>query len=217
MVAGQQPVRNELNIPSGRHMFQATNRRELLRQSFDTLSHIGPVVVLTLSENHAIKGQSPGLLRDTRKPQTLERNRKENNVTVVCDPAGVIPQGVEAEVVSLPLGVDRIGLYPKRIGIEKIGAVKIAEGVEKQANAVVLIGSFAFGKVCSNRTGFLMANKDGIKILFVVREISSSGLRRRRAVTGNVLAEIGDGQFGFARTIFEEVFQFGRAAHAGDF
>ncbi len=62
-----------------------------------------------------------------------------------------------------------------------------------------------------------MANKDGIKILVVVREISDGGLRRRRPIAGNVLAEIGDRQFGFARTIFEEVFQFGRAVHAGDF
>src|SRR6266581_1257595 len=45
MIVGQQSVRNKLNVSSGRHVFQATDRRELLRQSCDTLSHIGPVVV----------------------------------------------------------------------------------------------------------------------------------------------------------------------------
>jgi len=50
-------------------------------------------------------------------------------------------------------------LHPERIGEEEIGAVKIAEGVQKQTYAVVLIGSFAFRKVCANRAGFLPANK----------------------------------------------------------
>src|SRR5882762_3481520 len=130
MIASQQPVRNELNIPSGRHMFQATNRRELLRQSFDTLSDIRPVVVLTFSENHPIKGQSPGLLRAIREAQTLKRNRKENNVAVVCDPAGVIPQGVDAQVSFLHAGVQLSGLSPTRVRSPKIGALKIWEGCE---------------------------------------------------------------------------------------
>ena len=94
--------------------------------------------------------------------------------------------------------------------------MKIAERIQKQTYAVVLISCFALGKVCSNRARFLMANKNGIKILVVVGEIGGSGLGRRCAVAGNILAEIGDRQLGFARMVFQKIFQFGRAMHAGN-
>src|SRR5260370_1316235 len=109
MIAGKQAIRNELNVPPGRHMLQAANRGELLRQPFDTLRHVRPVVIFAFPENHAIKRQSPGLLRRVGEPQTLEWNRKENNVAVGGDPAGVIPQGVEGEVVSFDTLWDNAG------------------------------------------------------------------------------------------------------------
>src|SRR5258707_13755540 len=71
--------------------------------------------------------------------------------------------------------------------------------------------------MCSNHARLLLANENGVEILVVVGEISGGGLRRRRAVTGTVLAEIGDCEFSFTRTVFQEIFQFGRAVHAGDF
>src|SRR6267143_5130293 len=63
---------------------------------------------------------------------------------------------------------------------------------------------------------FVVANEDGVEILVVIREVSGSGLRCRCAVAGGVLAEIGDRQFRFARMVFQEIFQFGRAIHAGN-
>src|SRR5260370_5852364 len=61
---------------------------------------------------------------------------------------------------------------------------------------------------------FIVANEGDVKILVVVGEVSGSGLRWRRTVAGGVLAEIGDRQFGFARMILHEIFQFRRVTHA---
>src|SRR5229473_1424360 len=95
VVVGKQSVRNELNVPPWRHIFQAIYRRKLLCQPFDALGHIRPIVVFALPKNRAIKRHSPGLLRVAREPQALEWNRKENNVAVARDSARVVPQRVE--------------------------------------------------------------------------------------------------------------------------
>ncbi len=217
VIAGQQSVGNELDVASRRDIFQTIDGSELLRQSCDALRHIRPVIVFALAEDYAIKGHSPGLLRRVRKPQALEGDGKENDVAVVQDAPGVSPQCVEAVVVSLALGVDRIGLDPQGIREKIVGAVKVAVGVQEDAHAVVLIGSFAFRKMRANRAGFVVADKDRVQILVVVGEIGGTGLRCRRAVAGGVLAEIGDRQFGFARMVFQEIIQLGRAVHPGDF
>jgi hypothetical protein len=92
--------------------------------------------------------------------------------------------------------------------------VKIPKRVQKDAHAVILIGGLAFGKMCPDLARFIVANERGVKILVVVGEVCGSGFRRGRAVAGSVLAEIGDRQFCFARTIFQEIFQLGCAMHA---
>src|SRR6266851_868947 len=213
VVVGQQPIRNELNVPPWRHILQAGKRRKLLRQSFHAPRDARPIVEFTFAENYAIQRHSPGLLRIARKPQAFERNRKEDNVAVAGDAARVIPQRVEAEVVSLPFGVDRIGLHPERIGVKVIRAVKIPKGVQQHTHAVILIGGLALRKMRSDLARFIAANEDGIKILVVVREVSGSGLCRRRAVARVKLAKIGDRQFRFARKVFQEIFKFGCVMH----
>ena len=67
MIAGQQPIGNELDIASGRHVFDSADRRELLRQSFHALRHVRPVVVFALAQDHAIKRDAPGLFRHHEK------------------------------------------------------------------------------------------------------------------------------------------------------
>jgi hypothetical protein len=92
--------------------------------------------------------------------------------------------------------------------------VKIPKGVQQDAHAVILIGGLALGKMRPDLARFIVANEHGVKILVVVGEVCGSGFRRGRAVAGSALAEIGDRQFRFARMMFQEIFQLGRAMHA---
>ena len=115
VIAGQQPVRNELDVASRRNIFDAAGGRKLLRQSFHSLRHVGPIVVFALPQDYAIKGNAPGLLRGVRETQALEGYGEEHHIAVVPDTARVVPQSVEAEVVSLPFRVDGVGLYAERI------------------------------------------------------------------------------------------------------
>ena len=116
----------------------------------------------------------------------------------------------------MPFRVDRIGLDAERIGEKEIRAMKISIGVQQQAHAVVLIGGLALGKMRADLARFIVANEGGVKVLVVVGEVSGSGFRRRCTVAGSVLTEIGDRQFGFAWTVLQKIFQFGRVMHAWD-
>ena len=79
---------------------------------------------------------------------------------------------------------------------------------------LILIGFFAFCQMRADLARFIVANESDIKIFVVVREVRGGRFGCRRAVTGKILAEIGDREFRFARMILEKILQFGRAMHA---
>ncbi len=172
MIAGKQSVRDELDVPARRDIFEAANRRKLLRQTFDALRHIRPVVIFALPEYGPRKRHAPGLLGSVREPQALERNRKKNDVAVVPNAACVIPQRVEAIVVALPLGIDRIGLHAERIGKKIIGAVKIPKRIQQYSHAVVLVRSLALREVRADFPRFIAAHESNIEILVVIGKVS---------------------------------------------
>lgn len=95
-----------------------------------------------------------------------------------------------------------------------VSAVKIAEGIEQHADAVVLIGGFALCEMCADLAGFVMADDGDGEISVVVGEIGGGRFGCGNAIARQVLAKIADRQFHFARTVLEEVFQFGSTVHA---
>src|SRR5882724_2874689 len=130
MIAGKKPVRNELNVASRRYVFNTAHRRELLGQPFHSLRHVWPIVVLALAQDGAIQRDAPRLFRTVRETQAPKWDGEEDDVTILRHAAGSAPQRVEAEIVALPFGVNRVGLYSQRIREKIIRAVKIPVGVE---------------------------------------------------------------------------------------
>ena len=89
----------------------------------------------------------------------------------------------------------------------------IAESVQVDANAVVLIDVLASGKMSTHLPRSVVTDENRIQILFVVRKVSGGLFAGGISVSRNVLAEIIDDQFRFARVVFKEVLQLRSAVH----
>src|SRR5882724_3178607 len=207
MIAGKKPVRNELNVASRRYVFNTAHRRELLGQPFHPLRHVWPIVVLALAQDGAIQRDAPRLFETVRETQALEGDGEENNVAILCHAAGSAPQRVEAEIVALAFGVNRVGLHSQRIREKEIRTVKIPEGVEQNTHSLVLIGSFAPGKMRAHGAALILANEHHVEVLVVVGKVGHRWLGGRCAVAGRVLPEISHRKFRLARLVFKEVFE----------
>ena len=125
-------------------MFQAGDGRKLLGDACHALRDVRPVIIFALAQHYAIQRDAPGLFRGMREAQALEGNREPDDVAVGGQAAFVIPNGVKAEIVGLPFGVNGVGLDAERVGIKDISPVVIPKGVEVHAHAIVLIHIFAF-------------------------------------------------------------------------
>ena len=92
--------------------------------------------------------------------------------------------------------------------------MKIPEGIEQNTHTVVLIGSFAPGKMRAHGAAFILANEHHIEILVVVGKVGRRWFGGRCAVAGRVLPEIGHRKFRLARLIFKEVFELWGSVNA---
>ena len=95
--------------------------------------------------------------------------------------------------------------------------MKVLESVEEDANAVILIGVFAFRKMGAHFAAFIAAEEGYVEILVVVGKIGGGGFGGGDAIARCELAEISNGKLGFAGVIFEKVLEFRSAMDAGNF
>jgi hypothetical protein len=107
-------------------------------------------------------------------------------------------------------------LHAIGIDVEQVDVAAVVERVDIQKHAVVAGDLVVFGDARADQPGVVLADEYRVQVLVVVRKIGRGRLAHRRSIPGLVLAEIGDGEFRFARKAVQKVSQPRRADYARD-
>src|SRR5581483_2815386 len=91
----------------------------------------------------ASQSNSPGPSCAGIEAQTLKRDRHQHHVSISSQPRLGAPNCVEAEIIVLAFGNNSFPLYPEWIHEEGIRPPPIVEGVERNADAIVIFDVLA--------------------------------------------------------------------------
>src|SRR6185369_792322 len=91
--------------------------------------------------------------------QRLERNRDLDRVAIFGDHSLRFHHQIETEIFSLSLGPNSIGLDAERIEVKLVSTTLIVEGVEENADVIVIPDLIALGDVGADFRGIVEAVK----------------------------------------------------------
>src|SRR5437868_4835015 len=100
------------------------------------------VGVLVGAGGGAMKDEAPVVRATVAKAQRLERYLDEDHVTVLGHFGPVVPESVPGEREVLSVGNGTVLLNPFGIDVEEIGVLLVGEGVEEEADLVVVVHVF---------------------------------------------------------------------------
>ena len=210
-------IRNHLQIAPGRDVLQAGHLAELRHEARYLLGNIRPEGILVIGRDAAEQPETPGLHGLGGKAQAAEGNRHHGDVSLGCEPALRIPEGVEAEIVALAFGLDRgIGLNAEGIDEEFVAALAGVVGIEEDADQVVAQDVLALGHAGARLAGRRVADENRVEVLIVVADPGGSLAADGHAVAGLALAEIVHALHVGARRAAEELLDSRRAGQLGD-
>src|ERR1700760_516785 len=142
------------------------------------------------------------------KAQALERDGKQNNVTVFGDFSLGLPNGIKAEVVVVnAFSGNSIQLDTQRIGKKFIGALAVMKCIQRDAHGVVAGNVFPLYHVGAQLVRISFADKSYIKIAIVIRDVSGCIQAGGSAVMRLTLQKFSDLEAGRLGVFVEIVFQ----------
>src|ERR1041384_7670828 len=127
---------------------------------------------------------SPQLVFTRNVTQRLERKRNLNRVTIARHHSLRVHHQIETEVFTLSFGPDAIGLNTERIEVKLVSASLIVEGVEENADVIVVPDLVAFGNVCANLRGIVVTVKGDIEKPRIVAQHHFGAVFRNQIVAG---------------------------------
>src|SRR5262249_5653386 len=198
-------------------MLRALHGGKLGDVSFNLFREQRPGGEFTVAGDDATQSNSPrrGTAGRGVESQALERNGKENDVSVPGDLAPRLPNRIKAEIVVIDaLSGDAVKLDTQRVGEEFIGALAVMKGIERDADRVIASNAFALHHMSAQRAPISLADKGYVKIVIVIREERRGGLAGGPPVMRLALTEVSDLELGMARCACHEVLQLRRPLHA---
>src|SRR6185369_505565 len=122
--------------------------------------------------------------------QRLERNRDLDRVAIFREYSLRLHHQVEAEVFAYAFRPNAVGLYAERVEVKLVSSSLIVEGVEKNADVVVVPDLVALRYVGADFCGIVETVKRDVKKMRVVAEADFRAILRDKVVAGLNLVEI---------------------------
>src|SRR5215469_12223941 len=117
--------------------------------------------------------------------ERLERDFKKHHVALPADLGLCPPDGIPRIIPASVLGVEPVLLDAARVGEEHVGMAMVVEGVQKEADLVVVVDQLAAQHVGTHETRLRVeGEKDRIKALVGITEVSFRALAASSAVFG---------------------------------
>ncbi len=133
---------------------------------------------------------APQLVFTGNVAQRLERNRDFDRVAIFGKDPLRLHDEVQAEVFALAFGPDTVGLHAERIEIKLVSSPLIVEGVEENADVVVVPDVVALGDVGAYLCGIVETVKRDVDKTRVVTKTNFGAIFRDEIVARLNLVEI---------------------------
>src|SRR6185295_5909146 len=133
---------------------------------------------------------SPQLVFTRNVPQRLERDRNFNRVTIARHHSLRIHYEIETEVFALSFGPDTVCLNAERIEVKLVSASLIVEGVEENADVIVVPDLVALRNVGAYLRGIVVTVESDIEKPRIVAKHDFGAIFRNQIVTGLNLVEV---------------------------
>src|SRR5262249_38702649 len=133
---------------------------------------------------------SPQLVFTRNVTQRLERKRDFNRVAIARHHSLRLHHQIQTEVFALSFGPDAIRLNAKRIEVKLVSASLVVEGVEENADVIVVPVLIAFGIVGAYLRGIVVTVEGDIEKPRVITQHDFGAVFRNQIVTGLDLIEV---------------------------
>src|SRR5262245_36363330 len=97
---------------------------------------------------------------------------------------------VYAVILAVALGEDTVELYAERIEEERVSAAPVVEGVQVEADVIIVKNLIAFGHGRAHLSRFVRRTKADVQMLLVIAEQDLGRLGRGDVIAGLDLVEI---------------------------